>query len=229
MARGYFITGTDTGVGKSCVSVALLRALQRQGLCVVGMKPVASGCEETADGLRNEDALLLQQYASLRVDYDLINPYAFAPAIAPHLAAKRAGVTIEFAPILERFRQLQEMSEAVIVEGAGGWLVPLNDQQSIADLATALQLPVIIVVAIRLGCINHALLTAQAVRASGCTLAGWIANHTRAASAESAETIDAIAARIGVPLLEQIDHAPQGTVEHLADAITLGSWSEWTN
>jgi dethiobiotin synthetase len=228
MAKGFFVTGSDTGVGKSFVSAALMHALKQQGLRVVGMKPVASGCEHTAEGLRNEDALLLQQHAALSVAYELINPYAFAPAIAPHLAAQRAGVTIELVPIIERFEKLQAMSDAVIVEGAGGWLVPLNNNESIADLAAALRLPVIIVVAIRLGCINHALLTAQAVRAGGCSLAGWIANHASESSVESVETIRAIAMRIDAPLLGIVPFTPSLSVEEGAATLQLPTFHSVT-
>lgn len=225
MAKGFFITGTDTGVGKSFISAVLMKTLQQMGLQVAGMKPVASGCELTPEGLHNEDALLLQRHASQPADYSLINPYAFAPPIAPHLAAQQVGVTIEFAPILERFVKLQQMSDVVVVEGAGGWLVPLNEHQSIADLAAALQLPVIIVVAIRLGCINHALLTAQAVRASGCTLAGWIANHTQPMDEHRVETIQSISHRIAAPQLGEIgfdDLAQPGSWVTALDRNSLG-------
>ncbi len=216
---GLFITGTDTAVGKTRITLGVMRALQLQGLQVTGMKPVASGCELTAAGLRNEDALLLQKFASLPFPYDTINPYAFAPAIAPHLAAARAGVAIETSLISDCFNALAAQSDAVIVEGAGGWRVPLNDTQSMADLARALDLPVILVVAIRLGCINHALLTAEAIHASGCTLAGWIANHTTEAAGESDRIIAALRQRIAAPLLGVISYQRELDVDRIAQAL----------
>lgn len=219
MARGFFITGTDTGVGKTRITLAMMRTLQQQGLRVAAMKPVASGSEMSADGLRNEDALLLQKYASEHHTYDIINPYAFAPPIAPHLAADRCGVTIEFATIIQRYNQLAAESDGVVVEGAGGWLVPLNETQTIAELAVALGLPVILVVAIRLGCINHALLSAQAIRASGCVLAGWVANHTLLADAQTADIVGSIKQRIAAPLLGEVGYQPQLEVDRMALSI----------
>jgi dethiobiotin synthetase len=217
--KGFFITGTDTGVGKTRITLAVMRALQLQGLRIAGMKPVASGCEMTAEGMRNDDALLLQNYASERSPYDVINPYAFAPPIAPHLAAARCGVTIEFTRIIAGYQQLAAASDGVVVEGAGGWLVPLNDAQTIADLAIALNLPVILVIAIRLGCINHALLTVQAIRASGCVLVGWVANHVTPADAQSADIISSIHERIAAPLLAEVSYQPELDVDRMAQAI----------
>jgi dethiobiotin synthetase len=216
---GFFITGTDSGVGKTRITLAVMRTLQQQGLRVAAMKPVASGCELSADGLRNEDALLLQQHASENHPYDLINPYAFAPPIAPHLAAARSGVTIDLTRIIAGYQQLAAASDGVMVEGAGGWLVPLNETQTIADLAVALGLPVILVVAIRLGCINHALLSAQAIRTSGCVLAGWIANHTMPADAQSADIVTSINQRIAAPLLGDVSYQPELEVDRMALSI----------
>jgi dethiobiotin synthetase len=218
MSRGFFITGTDTDVGKSWITVGLMAKLQQQGLIVVGMKPVASGCTETADGLRNADALLLQRQGSTAVDYALINPYPFTPAIAPHLAAAQAGQRIKLGKITERFIQLKGMAEYVVVEGVGGWLVPLNEDESVADLAVALQLPVILVVGLRLGCINHALLTAEAIRASGCTLAGWVANTLSNDMPELTQNIHAIETRIGTPLLGVVPH-----LDHLQPHLIAGA------
>lgn len=221
MSRGFFITGTDTDVGKSWVTAGLMAKLQQQGHSVVGMKPVASGCRETPEGLRNADALLLQRQASHAVDYPLINPYAFRPAIAPHLAAEQAGQRIKIGKITERFIQLKGMADGVVVEGVGGWLVPLNDVETVADLALALQLPVILVVGLRLGCINHALLTAEAIRASGCTLAGWVANTVDPQMALPQETVEAIARRINAPLLGTIPHEKQIDTTLIASHLTL--------
>ncbi|MDO7667794.1 MAG: dethiobiotin synthase, partial [Pseudomonadota bacterium] len=154
--NSVFVTGTDTDVGKTRISVAIIELLQRQGKRVAAMKPIASGCELTIDGLRNDDAVQLSQQANVDLPYQLINPYAFEPAIAPHIAAGQVNVTIEVAVIKQNFDLIQQQSDAVVVEGAGGWLVPLNQTETMADLAISLDLPVILVVDIRLGCINHA-------------------------------------------------------------------------
>lgn len=201
MNRGIFVTGTDTGVGKTWISLGLMAALQAQGLAVLGMKPVASGCDTTPDGLRNEDALLLQQQGSIPVVYEVINPYAFAPPIAPHLAAAQAGRRIELDLIKDTYRALAAQAEVVVVEGAGGWLVPLSDEVTMAGLAQALDLDVVLVVGMRLGCINHALLSAESIRAHGCRLAGWVANTLAAPMAQLENNIATLQQRIAAPLL----------------------------
>ena len=217
MSGGYFITGTDTEVGKTCVSVALLHRLQQQGLRVAGMKPVAAGCEETAEGLRNEDALALQAASSIALAYETVNPYAFAPPIAPHLAAEDAGLTIEIERILTAYHDIASQVDQVIVEGAGGWRVPLNNDQDMSDLAIALGLPVVLVVDIRLGCINHALLSAQAIAARGLPLAGWVANHAHGDYERGADNIASIGARIGTPLLGVIPYHGDIKTEQAVD------------
>lgn len=174
--HNLFVTGTDTGVGKTLVAAALLHRFRARGLRVAGMKPVASGCEHTPAGLRNEDALTLQAESSGAWPYETINPYAYAPAIAPHVAAAEAGVPVDFEVIGSRYRQLAAGSDLVVVEGAGGWLVPLAGSRTIADLAASLGLRVVLVVGLRLGCLNHAFLSAEAIAARGLTLAGWVAN-----------------------------------------------------
>ena len=219
--KGYFITGTDTGVGKTWATLALMACLQRQGHRVLGMKPVASGCEETPQGLRNEDALLIQQQGSVAVPYRQINPYAFAPAIAPHLAAAQAGVAIELGVLERGFADLAKRADQVVVEGAGGWLVPLHRQQSLADLAQWLGLPVVLVVGLRLGCINHALLSAMAIRAAGCQLAGWIANTLDPAMPCLEGNIDSIATRIEAPLLGVLPYQAERAIDGLAERLTL--------
>lgn len=221
MAKGFFITGTDTEVGKSWCTVGLMARLQQQGHSVVGMKPVASGCVDTVDGLRNEDAMLIQQQASKAIDYDTINPYSFLPAIAPHIAAEQSGEEIKLKKIVEQFNQLNDQADYVVVEGVGGWQVPLNDDESVADLALALQLPVILVVGLRLGCINHALLTAAAIRQSGCTLAGWIANTLSSQMDETQLTIDAIAQRIRAPLLGTVPHLDTLSADTIATQLSV--------
>lgn len=177
MKQGFFITGTDTGVGKTLVSAALIHSLCDTGLRVSGMKPVASGCIETGHGLRNEDADQLLKAANVSADYDLICPYRFLPPIAPHIAARQAGIVISTDYIVECYQRLESSCDAVVVEGVGGWQVPLDEQKNLPDLAIKLGLPVIIVVGARLGCINHALLTAESVLASGLSVAGWVFNQ----------------------------------------------------
>ncbi|HVA54849.1 MAG TPA: dethiobiotin synthase [Gammaproteobacteria bacterium] len=174
--RGFFITGTDTGVGKTLVAAGLLRIFAAAGLRAVGMKPVASGALQTTAGLRNADALALQAASTASQPYDDVNPYVFVPAIAPHLAAAEAGVTIEPSRILAAYQRLCCGADVVVVEGVGGWQVPLADGLQLPDLARSLGLPVILVVGLRLGCLNHAQLSARAIREDGLTLAGWVAN-----------------------------------------------------
>lgn len=173
-ARGWFITGTDTGVGKTHVACGLLRVLAAEGARAAGFKPVATGCVGPAGALRNDDALALMAAGEVAAAYEAINPYAFAPPIAPHLAARAAGVAIRPEPILRAFAALTEQAEVVVVEGAGGWRVPLGDDWDMADLARQLGLPVVLVVGMRLGCLNHALLSAEAI---GDLLCGWVANE----------------------------------------------------
>ena len=164
------------------------------------MKPVASGCEWRDGQLQNEDALALSQQADIKLPYLQVNPYAFEPAIAPHLAAKQVGETISLTVLESQFTAMRLQADAVVVEGAGGWLVPLNDQQTIADLAKALNLPVVLVVAIKLGCINHALLTVQAIADSGLKLVGWVANDFLDDS-QSTAIIQSLKQRIAAPCL----------------------------
>jgi len=210
MSRGFFVTGTDTGVGKTCVSLGLVRALQSKGLSVAGMKPVASGCRSLVSGLVNEDAEQLQKLASFHAPYCQVNPYAFEPAVAPHLAAAACGARIEISVIEENYRHLSSAADAVVVEGVGGWMVPINDRQTMADVAVALGLPVILVVAIRLGCLNHALLTAKAVTDTGLTLAGWIANRLDPDCQWQEANINALRSRLAAPLLADLDYRPDG-------------------
>lgn len=174
--KGFFITGTDTGVGKTWVTLWLMQALQDQGLSVVGMKPVATGGVRREGRLVNADALALQAAGSIPLPYHTINPYVFEPPVSPHIAAEAAGQTIELARIVRTLRELEAAADCVLVEGVGGWKVPLNPREQVADLAVALGLPVILVVGLRLGCLNHAFLTHAAIAASGVDFAAWIAN-----------------------------------------------------
>jgi dethiobiotin synthetase len=208
--RGYFITGTDTGVGKTAVTLGLMAHLQAQGKIVAAMKPVASGCERTAAGLVNEDARQLQRQSSVELPYELVNPYAFEPPIAPHIAAARAGVTIAIDTIRSAYDEIARTADCVLVEGVGGWQVPLNDAETLVDLARALDLEVILVVGVRLGCLNHALLTAESIAASGCVPSGWVANRLPPAAACAEENINTLKSRLlfqclgEVPAMERV-------------------------
>src|SRR5574337_760761 len=214
--RGLFVTGTDTGVGKTRVAAAMIRALGCGGLKTVGMKPVASGSASSARGLRNDDALQLQAAANLPRPYELVNPYAFAPPIAPQLAAQEAGVRIELAHILESYRRLCEGAEAVVVEGVGGWQVPLGNDWGLPELARAFGLPVVLVVGLRLGCLNHALLSARAIRSDGLRLAGWVANAIDPGFERRAENLATLERSLNAPLLAFVPWQPQLPVETLA-------------
>lgn len=206
MARGWFITGTDTGVGKTQVGCALLYALAARGERVAGMKPVASGCRPGADGLRSEDALALRAAANASIanDYTDINPYAFEAATAPHLAAEAGGIEIRVNKIRTHFAHLASGADHVVVEGIGGWLVPTGSTQTMADVVRELGLPVIMVVGVRLGALNHALLTAEAIAAHGCRLVAWVANMTEKHSPEG--YVESLRARLSAPLLGIIPH-----------------------
>jgi dethiobiotin synthetase len=198
--KAVFITGTDTGVGKTWVSCALMRQLIGEGLRVVGMKPVASGAQMHAGELRNDDALQLMANANVAVPYDIVNPYCFAPPIAPHIAAHQAGTTIAVDVIQNAYRELSTVADVVVVEGVGGWAVPINAEQTMADVAAILNLPVIMVVGMRLGCLNHALLTAQNIQSTSLTLAAWVANIIDPVMPMLQENIETLRSRINAPL-----------------------------
>lgn len=174
---GIFITGTDTEIGKTFVSSLLIKILAEENLKVAGMKPVASGAKVIDGALKNDDALSLMQASNVDADYKIINPYVFEPAVSPHIAAEQIDIEIDLIKIKNNFEQLEKISDVVVVEGVGGWYAPLTCHTTVADLAETLKLPIILVVGLRLGCLNHALLTAQAIRQSGLPIAGWIANH----------------------------------------------------
>ena len=199
--KSFFVTGTDTGVGKTVASVALTRALVSRGLRVAVMKPIASGSDPTPEGARNSDALALTAAANVSVPYDLVNPYCFLPPISPHIAAREARVVIDLALLRSRFDSLASASDCVIVEGAGGWLAPISDTAGMADLAAALDLPVLLVVGMRLGCLNHALLTRESMATRGTAFAGWIANAIDPQFDRAAENLATLSARLGEPPL----------------------------
>ncbi|WP_313682496.1 dethiobiotin synthase [Pantoea sp.] len=204
--KRWFITGTDTEVGKTVASGALLQAASAAGLTTAGYKPVASGCEVTAEGIRNSDALALQRYSSLALRYEQVNPLAFIEPTSPHIVSAEEGRPIEFTQLSAGLRQLEQQAEWVLVEGAGGWFTPLSATQTYADWVIAEQLPVILVVGIKLGCINHAMLTAAAVRASGLSLAGWIANDIQPPGKRHHEYLATLRQRIDAPCLGEIPY-----------------------
>jgi dethiobiotin synthetase len=205
MAQSYFVIGTDTNVGKTYVASALVQHFAALGIKTVGMKPVASGCEfNEKNELINEDVTALISASNISATLDLINPYRFAPAIAPHIAAEQAGVQIDLNVIQQAYAQLVGMADVVVVEGAGGFCVPLNSTQTLADLAVLLNIPMILVVGIRLGCINHALLTVEAIQTRGLRLAGWIANEIEPNFAMFGENLSSLQQRIAAPCLSVV-------------------------
>lgn len=205
MSAAFFVTGTDTEIGKTTIAAGLLHAARMAGLSTAAAKPVASGCTQTADGLRNEDALALLGECSLALCYDEVNPLAFAPAIAPHLAAREAGVLLDVAALRVPVQRILDKRAAfTLVEGAGGWRVPLAGQASLSDVVISLRLPVILVVGVRLGCINQAVLTAEAIVRDGLTLAGWVANVIDPQTARLDENLATLAERLPAPCLGRV-------------------------
>ena len=216
-----YVTGTDTGIGKTFASCVLLHALRRQGGRAVGMKPVASGCELTADGLRNEDATALLAASDPRPAYADLNPYALPLPLAPELAAAEAGVSLALAPIEAAFARLRAQADTVVVEGVGGWLAPLSGTLDQADLVKALRLPVVMVVGLRLGCLNHARLTAAAIAASGATCIGWIGNEVDPRMARIDDNMALLRARLPMPCLGRLPFAPGADPAGLAGCLRL--------
>jgi len=212
LQQSLFIAGTDTGVGKTWIATRLLQALVAEGRRVAGMKPVAAGAIQTPAGLRNDDALLLAAAGNIAIPYETLNPYCLQQATSPHIAAAAAGISINRVEIKARFAQIASNTEFVIVEGAGGWLAPIGDPQpghpgpTMADVAEDLQLPVLLVVGMRLGCISHALLTSDAIRARQLTMAGWIANpidpEFMPGTADFTAYVDALDRRLPAPRLQ---------------------------
>jgi len=222
MTAAFFIAGTDTDVGKTTVAAGLLHAARLRGLSTAAAKPVASGCARTPAGLRNGDALALLGECSLALDYAEVNPFAFEPAIAPHLAAREVGVELTVAALLEPVqRVLARGADFSLVEGAGGWRVPLAGRESLSDLAVALQLPVILVVGVRLGCINHAVLTAEAIARDGLELAGWVANVVDPATSRLDDNLASLAERLPAPCLGRIPRLSAATPAAVAAHLDL--------
>lgn len=237
-ARGLFITGTDTDAGKTLIAVGLMAALQRRGRSVLGMKPVASGCHRTAQGLRSPDALALAHQAGVLLDepaagvaegaaplagvrYDDINPYAFEPPIAPHIAAGRAGVEIEVGPIRDACRSLARQADWVLVEGVGGWRVPLGPSLAVSDLPAALGLPVVLVIGLELGCLSHSLLAAEGIRARGDRLVGWVATQVQRDMLAAEDNLATLAALLQAPCLGTVPWLDDPTPDAVADHLTI--------
>jgi dethiobiotin synthetase len=202
--RGVFVAGTDTGVGKTLFAAALLRRLAEAGVAAAACKPVSAGCRREAGRLINADAELLAAVAPWRLPLELVNPFAFEPAIAPHIAAAEAGVALPAARLAEACRRAAAGAECLVVEGAGGWRVPLGPAETLADVARLLRLPVILVVGLRLGCLNHALLSAEAITADGVQLAGWVANPLDPTMPRLEENVVTLAERLPAPLLARL-------------------------
>ena len=213
MMQGVFVTGTDTEIGKTLIAASLLHVYRNAGLSAVGMKPVAAGCDEQG---RNEDVESTRAASSVIVAPELTCPYLFKEAIAPHIAAQHEGRRMDLKLIIERYRLLIADAAAVVVEGVGGFLVPLNDTESAADLAQQLALPVVLVVGLRLGCINHSLLTQDAIEARGLRLLGWVANHIDPHMRCVEENIDTLRRRLRAPLLADVPYQPAPDAAHVA-------------
>ncbi|PVZ36953.1 dethiobiotin synthase [Pseudomonas sp. CC120222-01a] len=222
MSQAYFIAGTDTDVGKTTIAAGLLHAARLQGLSTLGAKPVASGCTMTPKGLRNSDAQALIDESSIKLAYEEVNPFAFEPAIAPHVAAREAGVALEVPVLAKAMRNvLDQGADFTLVEGAGGWRVPLSDHANLSDLAIALKLPVILVVGVRLGCINHALLSAEAIARDGLQLAGWVANIIEPRTSRLEENLASLAERLPAPCLGRVPKLKQATADAVAEHLQL--------
>lgn len=217
MQQAFFVTGTDTDVGKTTVSAGLLAAARMLNLSTLACKVVASGCVNTEAGLRSPDALALAEQSSIKLPYTRINPIALAPAIAPHIAAQQAGISLCLSQLTASCEYiLQQRAQFTLFEGAGGWRTPINQSHSLADLACQLRLPVILIVGIKLGCINHALLSAEAIQATGLPLAGWIANCQQQADETQQANISYLSQQLKAPCLAVIPAQRQPVATNLA-------------
>jgi dethiobiotin synthetase len=209
-SNGVFIAGTDTGVGKTRVAVDLIRALVRKQQRVAAMKPVAAGADPTPSGLRNADSMALAAATNVPLTWDQVTPYCLPLAASPHIAAEHAGIRIETGRIVREYEAISNLADCVVVEGAGGWLAPIGERETMADVAVALGLPVVLVVGLRLGCLNHALLTAQAIERTGLRLAGWVANACVPDFIHARENIATLEQRLGAPLLDSVPFDQSG-------------------
>ncbi|MFY1020190.1 dethiobiotin synthase [Ectopseudomonas khazarica] len=228
MTHAYFVTGTDTEIGKTTIAAGLLHAARLRGLSTAAAKPVASGCQRTPQGLRNDDALALLAQCSLPLRYEEVNPLAFEPAIAPHLAAREVGVELTVASLASPVRAiLARNADFSLVEGAGGWCVPLAGHESLSDLAQALAIPVILVVGVRLGCINHAVLTAEAIERDGLELAGWVANIVDPQTSRLEENLATLGERLPAPCLGRVPYLEEASAAAVAQHLALERLADW--
>jgi len=221
MKRGCFVTGTDTGIGKTLIASALLHACRQRGLSAVGMKPVAAGMTDQDGRLLNEDVEAIVAASSVAADRKLVNPYLFVPPIAPHIAASEAGSHIDANHIVDCFNQLATMADVVVVEGVGGFRVPLQGRFDTADLAVQLGLPVVLVVGMRLGCINHSLLTAEAIAARGLSCIGWVANQIDPEMSHLEENLATLDALLDMPRLGLVEHLSEPDAQTVSSRIRL--------
>lgn len=219
--RALYVTGTDTGMGKTLVSTALLHAFRGGGRHAVGMKPLASGCVHSEEGWRNDDALALGEASSSVAPYADLNPYALPLPLAPELAARSAGVEVRLDVIVAAFTRLQAQSEVTVVEGVGGWAAPLAADLDQGDLVRALGLPVVMVVGMRLGCISHARLTARAIVADGARLVGWVASHVDPEMECQDENFELLRARLQVPCWGRLPYSPRCDASVLARHLVI--------
>ncbi len=220
MIQGFFICGTDTGIGKTWVTAGLLKAFERQQYRTLALKPVASGCRQLDDGLRNDDALLLMKLATEPLHYHQVNPYALSLPVSPHLAALAEDITIDIEQIEKHFRELYAHADICLIEGVGGWLTPLSDRHTVADLAQVLGLPVILVVGIRLGCLNHALLSFEAMR-KRIEVAGWVANVIDPDCLMAEAVITSLCSRLDAPLLGTIPYLKSFDADKIAENLDI--------
>ncbi|MCG9679755.1 dethiobiotin synthase [Vibrio sp. Isolate24] len=223
MIDAFFIAGTDTDVGKTVASKAILNALAQKDLKTIGYKPVAAGCEKTSHGYRNSDALYLQSAATLDVDYDDVNPYALELPASPHIAAKREGVNIQYSVLSEKLAEHKAKSDVVLVEGAGGWRVPVSDADCLSSWVQQENLPVILVVGIKLGCLSHAMLTIDAIKADGINVIGWVANRVNPGTEHYADIIEMLEQKIEAPKLGEIPYVPSVKQKDLAKYIDVST------
>ncbi|MBW3694637.1 dethiobiotin synthase [Vibrio sp. T187] len=221
MIDALFIAGTDTEVGKTVVSKAILQAFAAEKLSTIGYKPVAAGCEETAEGLRNSDALHLQEAATNDIAYHDVNPYALLLPASPHIAAKHDNVVIEDSVLSDKLAQHKESSDIVLVEGAGGWRVPVSDSDCLSSWVKQEQLPVVLTVGIKLGCLSHALLTAEAIRADGLNLVGWVANRINPGTEHYSDIIAMLEDKMGAPKLGEIPYVPKAKSKNIGQYIDV--------
>jgi dethiobiotin synthetase len=227
MALGLFVAGTDTGIGKTVAACALLAALRRRGLRARGMKPVASGCQWRDGGLRNDDALALMAGDPAPVDYRFVNPFAFGDPIAPHLAAADEGRLIDLDVVGAAWERVSAGVDVVVVEGVGGWLVPIDDRRTMADMVQRFGWTVLLVVGMRLGCLNHALLSAAAIGARA-RLGGWVANCCDPDPARLDDNIDALRQRLDAPLIGTLPYRHGATGAELGTHLDSGRLAEAT-